>query len=145
LLLAPTEVLQYSGAAHFLESRWWNVGAAKLGGEDLNYLGVAGLRIAGGQGILIIAVCQVGSPRQTNANDQVFGTRVGAAVWHARHRTACWEHVVSSHIAPLELTEGRLSIAARVRCRADDAELPVTMRSIGAADVRAGVRTILRH
>ena len=54
------EVLQYSGAAHFLESRWWNVGAAKLGGEDLNYLGVAGLRIAGGQGILIIAVCQVG-------------------------------------------------------------------------------------
>jgi light-harvesting complex II chlorophyll a/b binding protein 7 len=53
------EVLQYVGAADFLEPRWWNVGAAKLGGEDLNYLGVAGLRIAGGQGILIIAVCQV--------------------------------------------------------------------------------------
>ena len=35
------------------------MGAAKLGGEDLNYLGVAGLRIAGGQGILIIAICQV--------------------------------------------------------------------------------------
>ena len=52
-------MLQYSGAANFLEPRWWNVGAAKLGGEDLNYLGVAGLRIAGGQGILIIAVCQV--------------------------------------------------------------------------------------
>ena len=55
----PAEVLQYAGVANFLEPRWWNVGAAKLGGEDLNYLGVAGLRIAGGQGILIIAVCQV--------------------------------------------------------------------------------------
>lgn len=35
------------------------MGAAKLGGEDLNYLGVSGLRIAGGQGVAIIAVCQV--------------------------------------------------------------------------------------
>jgi light-harvesting complex II chlorophyll a/b binding protein 7 len=36
------------------------VGAAKaFSGEDLNYLGVAGFRIAGGQGIAIIAICQV--------------------------------------------------------------------------------------
>ena len=44
----------------FASFRWWNVGYAKAaGGEDLNYLGVSGFRIAGGQGILIIAVCQV--------------------------------------------------------------------------------------
>jgi hypothetical protein len=30
-------------------------------GEDLNYLGVAGFRVAGGQGIAIIAICQVTS------------------------------------------------------------------------------------
>ncbi len=42
-----------------LQETWWRVGAVKASGEDLNYLGVAGLRIAGGQGILIIAVCQV--------------------------------------------------------------------------------------
>lgn len=53
------EILQYTGVAHFSEARWWNVGYAKLQGEDLNYLGVPGLRIAGSQGILIIAVCQV--------------------------------------------------------------------------------------
>lgn len=55
------EVLQYTGVTNFAEPRWWNVGAAKLNGEDLNYLGVPGLRIAGGQGILIIAFCQVGT------------------------------------------------------------------------------------
>lgn len=59
LIGLPAEVLQRSGVASFAEARWWAVGAAKLAGEDLNYLGVAGLRIAGGQGILIIAVCQV--------------------------------------------------------------------------------------
>jgi hypothetical protein len=53
------EALQYSGATSFLEARWWAVGGAKLDtNEDLNYLGVSGLRIAGGQGILIIAICQ---------------------------------------------------------------------------------------
>ena len=52
-------MLQYTGTASFSEVRWWNVGYTKLAGEDLNYLGVPGLRIAGGQGILIIAVCQV--------------------------------------------------------------------------------------
>lgn len=35
------------------------MGYTKLQGEDLNYLGVSGLRIAGSQGVLIIAVCQV--------------------------------------------------------------------------------------
>lgn len=45
------EALQLGGAASFLEPRWWNVGYAKLSkGEDLNYLGVAGLHFAGGQG-----------------------------------------------------------------------------------------------
>ncbi|KAK9818914.1 hypothetical protein WJX81_000231 [Elliptochloris bilobata] len=53
------EALQYTGVTSFAEPRWWAVGAAKLNGEDLNYLGVSGLRIAGGQGILIIAFCQV--------------------------------------------------------------------------------------
>ncbi|CAK0746974.1 hypothetical protein CVIRNUC_001732 [Coccomyxa viridis] len=53
------ETLQYSGLSNFSEARWWAVGAAKLEGEDLNYFGIEGLRIAGGQGIIIIAVCQV--------------------------------------------------------------------------------------
>jgi light-harvesting complex II chlorophyll a/b binding protein 7 len=36
------------------------VGAAKLAtSEDLNYLGIAGLRLAGGQGVAVIALCQV--------------------------------------------------------------------------------------
>lgn len=35
------------------------VGLSKLNGEDLNYFGIQGLRIAGNQGIIIIAVCQV--------------------------------------------------------------------------------------
>ena len=56
---AAAEVLQYTGTTKFSEPRWWNVGYAKLQGEDLNYLGVSGLRIAGSQGVLIIAVCQV--------------------------------------------------------------------------------------
>ncbi len=53
------ETLQQAHIATFLEPRWWAVGAAKLQGEDLNYLGIAGLRIAGGQGVAIIALCQV--------------------------------------------------------------------------------------
>lgn len=54
----PTEILQYSGVSNFLEARWWAVGGAKLEGEDLNYLGVPGFCIAGGQGVAIIAICQ---------------------------------------------------------------------------------------
>lgn len=54
------EVLQQAGAATFLEPRWWNVGYAKLmTDEELAYLGIPGLRIAGGQGVAIIAFCQV--------------------------------------------------------------------------------------
>ena len=53
------EALQLAGLSDFKEYRWWNVGRAKLSGEDLNYFGLEGFRIAGGQGILIIVVCQV--------------------------------------------------------------------------------------
>jgi len=54
------EALQLFGVTEFLEPVWWKVGAAKLNtGEDLNYLGIAGLRVAGGQGVAIIAFCQV--------------------------------------------------------------------------------------
>ncbi|KAK9844923.1 hypothetical protein WJX74_008691 [Apatococcus lobatus] len=53
------EVLQYTGLFNFAEPRWWNVGYTKLRGEDLNYLGLGGFRIAGNQGIAIIAICQV--------------------------------------------------------------------------------------
>ncbi|KAL4538537.1 hypothetical protein Ndes2526B_g03162 [Nannochloris sp. 'desiccata'] len=54
------EAVQLSGKAQFLEPVWWRVGAAKLHStEDLNYLGIAGLKVAGGQGVLIIAICQV--------------------------------------------------------------------------------------
>ena len=53
-------MLQQAGAATFLEPRWWNVGYAKLmTDEELAYLGIPGLRIAGGQGVAIIAFCQV--------------------------------------------------------------------------------------
>lgn len=53
------EILQRFGGLQFLEAVWWKVGAAKLNsGEDLNYLGINGLRAAGSQGIAIIALCQ---------------------------------------------------------------------------------------
>ena len=65
--LISAEVLQYTGLSNFSEARWWNVGLAKAEGEDLNYFGIEGLRIAGGQGILIIAVCQV------SARESLFG------------------------------------------------------------------------
>lgn len=39
---------------------WWKVGAAKLqGGVTLNWGGIEGFRIAGKQGIGVIAACQV--------------------------------------------------------------------------------------
>jgi light-harvesting complex II chlorophyll a/b binding protein 7 len=59
LFFCCAEVLQDARVASFLEPRWWSVGYAKLQGEDLNYLGVSGLRVAGGQGVAIIAACQV--------------------------------------------------------------------------------------
>ena len=53
------EILEYTGVSNFSEPRWQYVGQSKLNGEDLNYFGIEGLRIAGNQGIIIIAVCQV--------------------------------------------------------------------------------------
>eukprot|EP00890_Picochlorum_soloecismus_P003475 jgi/Picsp_1/4128/NSC_01637-R1_chlorophyll a b-binding protein len=54
------ESLKLFHAVDFPEYRWWNVGAYKLqSGEPLNYFGIEGLRVAGGQGIAIIACCQI--------------------------------------------------------------------------------------
>jgi light-harvesting complex II chlorophyll a/b binding protein 7 len=65
------EALQRAGRAEFLEDVWWNVGRAKLlSGENLDYLGVSGLRVAGGAGIGVIAACQVllmGGPEYARA------------------------------------------------------------------------------
>ena len=61
MLLA--EILQYTGLSNFSEPRWQYVGYAKLQGNDLDYFGIPGLRIAGSQAIGIIAVCQVCLPR----------------------------------------------------------------------------------
>lgn len=58
-LAACAELLQRFAGLNFAEAVWWRVGAAKAAGEDLNYLGVGGFYIAGGQGIIIIAICQV--------------------------------------------------------------------------------------
>lgn len=42
------------------EPVWWKVGAAKLQGDlTLNWGGIEGFRLAGKQGIGIIAACQV--------------------------------------------------------------------------------------
>ena len=42
------------------EPVWWKVGAAKLQGDlTLNWGGIEGFRVAGKQGIGIIAACQV--------------------------------------------------------------------------------------
>ena len=53
------EALTLAGLATFPEDRWFAVGASKLRGEDLNYFGVPGLRIAGCQGVAIIAFAQL--------------------------------------------------------------------------------------
>ena len=43
---------------------WWRVGAAKAAGASLNYFGIEGFRVAGGTGILTIAVrARRGAPR----------------------------------------------------------------------------------
>ncbi|CAI5482346.1 unnamed protein product [Closterium sp. Yama58-4] len=52
------EVLQRYSNTTFLEPVWWRVGAAKLAGDDLDYLGVPGLHVAGGQGVVVIAIAQ---------------------------------------------------------------------------------------
>ncbi|KAF6149541.1 hypothetical protein GIB67_003689 [Kingdonia uniflora] len=61
------ELLDISGLIHFVEPVWWRVGYAKLQaicncvqqGDTLDYLGIPGLHIAGSQGVLVIAICQV--------------------------------------------------------------------------------------
>jgi light-harvesting complex II chlorophyll a/b binding protein 7 len=53
------EAASLAAGAPLAEPRWWAVGYAKLrGGVDLDYLGVPGLRVAGGQGIAAIAASQ---------------------------------------------------------------------------------------
>lgn len=53
------ELLSLSGV-ELGEPVWWKVGAAKLQGDlTLNWGGIEGFRIAGKQGIGIIAACQV--------------------------------------------------------------------------------------
>ncbi|KAK1266159.1 hypothetical protein QJS04_geneDACA014534 [Acorus gramineus] len=52
------ELLDLLGIVHFVEPVWWRVGYAKLQGDTLDYLGIPGLHIAGGQGVIVIAICQ---------------------------------------------------------------------------------------
>ena len=57
--VALPEALHFAGVLPpSLESVWWKVGAAKLHGESLNYLGIGGFVIAGKQGVAVIAACQ---------------------------------------------------------------------------------------
>ncbi|XP_059461625.1 chlorophyll a-b binding protein 7, chloroplastic [Corylus avellana] len=53
------EVLDILGAFHFVEPVWWRVGYSKLKGDTLDYLGIPGLHLAGSQGVIVIAICQV--------------------------------------------------------------------------------------
>ncbi|CAM8878325.1 hypothetical protein QQ045_019057 [Rhodiola kirilowii] len=53
------EVLDLTGAFHFVEPIWWKVGFSKLKGDTLDYLGIPGLHFAGSQGVIVIAICQV--------------------------------------------------------------------------------------
>lgn len=53
------EILDQLGVVDFVEPVWWKVGYAKLKGDTLDYLGIPGLHIAGSQGIIVIAICQV--------------------------------------------------------------------------------------
>lgn len=53
------EILSLCGA-DVGEPVWWKVGGAKLqDGLSINYAGIEGFRVAGGQGLLVIAACQV--------------------------------------------------------------------------------------
>ncbi|KAJ9135467.1 hypothetical protein P3X46_032648 [Hevea brasiliensis] len=52
------ELLDISGAFHFIEPVWWRVGYSKLKGDTLDYLGIPGLHLAGSQGVFVIAICQ---------------------------------------------------------------------------------------
>ncbi|KAE8726940.1 Chlorophyll a-b binding protein E [Hibiscus syriacus] len=52
------EILDMLSISHFAEPVWWRVGYSKLQGETLDYLGIPGLHLAGGQGVIVIAICQ---------------------------------------------------------------------------------------
>ncbi|OAE30531.1 hypothetical protein AXG93_977s1170 [Marchantia polymorpha subsp. ruderalis] len=54
----PELLVRYGGLS-FSEPVWWRVGYAKLQGETLDYFGIPGLHVAGAQGVLVIAFCQV--------------------------------------------------------------------------------------
>ena len=56
---AVPEALASAGALDIGEPVWWKVGAAKLNGDVLDYAGVGGFVIAGGQGVAVIALCQL--------------------------------------------------------------------------------------
>jgi hypothetical protein len=75
------ELLTEVGALPLAESVWWKVGAAKLGGESLNYLGIGGFVIAGKQGVAVIAACQAWKC------DQGGGGRGAALVTRPCHST----------------------------------------------------------
>ncbi|KAI5392660.1 chlorophyll a-b binding protein 7, chloroplastic [Lathyrus oleraceus] len=53
------ELLHLLGPFHFVEPVWWRVGYSKLQGDTLDYLGIPGLHLAGSQGVVVIAICQV--------------------------------------------------------------------------------------
>ncbi|CAM6097854.1 unnamed protein product [Calypogeia fissa] len=53
------ELLTRYGGLDFSEPVWWRIGYAKLQGDTLDYFGIPGLHVAGAQGVLVIAFCQV--------------------------------------------------------------------------------------
>ncbi|KAH0759452.1 hypothetical protein KY290_022945 [Solanum tuberosum] len=53
------ELLNLTGLFQFVEPVWWRVGYSKLKGDTLDYLGIPGLHLAGSQGVIVIAICQV--------------------------------------------------------------------------------------
>lgn len=87
------ELLQYTGVTKFGEPRWQYVGYAKLSGEDLNYFGIQGLRIAGNQGIAIIAICQVSWSSWLTRALQTSSVCVylfrGLTYWHDSRQFLC--------------------------------------------------------
>ena len=56
-ILAPEFLGRYSDL-ELGETVWWKVGASKLAGGDLDYLGIEGLHLAGGQAIVVIVAAQ---------------------------------------------------------------------------------------